>query len=67
MVEHQAAAHGGERNPEFNFRVVKQCKSSIERLVREAVSIDMRGNVLNRKRMYNRCKLTRLIVDLDLD
>ena len=65
MVEHQAAAHGGESNPEFNFRVVKQCKSSIERLVREAVSIDMRGNVLNRKRMYNRCKLTRLVVDLD--
>ena len=27
--------------------------------------IDMRGNVLNRKGMYNRCKLTRLVVDLD--
>ena len=27
--------------------------------------IDMRGNVLNRKGMYNRCKLTRLVVDPD--
>ena len=62
MVEHQAAAHGGERNPEFNFSVVKQCKSSLERLVREAVRIDMRGNVLNRKGMYNRCKLTKLVL-----
>ena len=62
MVEHQAAAHGGEMNPEFNFRVVKQCKSSLERQVREAVRIDMRGNVLNRKGMYNRCKLTKLVL-----
>ena len=56
MVEHQAIAHGGgggERTPEFNFRVVKQCKSSLERPVREAVRIVMRGNVLNRKGMYN--------------
>ena len=65
MVEHQAAAHGGERNPEFNFRVVKQCKISLDRQVREAVRIDMRGKVLNRKGMYNRWKLTRLLLDLD--
>ena len=53
MVEHQALAHGGERTPEFNFIVGKQCKSSLERLVREAVRIDMRGNVINIKGIYN--------------
>ena len=55
--------HGGEDNPEFRFRVVKQCGSSLERQVREAVRIQMRGLVLNRKGTYNRCKLTRLVVD----
>ena len=36
-------AHVGEDQPEFNFRVVKKCKSSLERQVRESVRIDMRG------------------------
>ena len=51
--------------PTFSFRVVKKCRSSLERQVREAVKIDMRGNVLNRKGIYNKCKLTRLVVDLE--
>ena len=53
----------GERKPTFNFRVIKKCKSSLERQVREGVRIEMRGNVLNIKGMDNRCKLTRLVVD----
>ena len=57
------ASHGGKGAPEFSFRVVKSCKSSLERQVREAVRIHMRGNVLNKKGLYNRCKLTRLVVD----
>ena len=64
MLEHQSVAHRGEQaSPEFHFRVVKKCQSSLERQVREAVRIQMRGNVLNKKGMYNRCKLTRLVVD----
>ena len=63
MVEHQAASHGGVGTPEFSFRVVKGCKTSLERQVREAVWIHMRGNVLNKKGLYNRCKLTRMVVD----
>ena len=47
----------------FSFRVVKKCKSALERQVREAVRIQMRGTVLNKKGMYNRCKLTRMVVD----
>ena len=63
MLEHLEASHGGEGPPVFNFKVVKSCKSSLERQVREAVRIQMRGVVLNKKGMYNRCKLTRMVVD----
>jgi hypothetical protein len=63
MLQHQSGVHGADRPPEFSFRVVSQCKSSLERQVREAVRIQMRGNVLNIKGTYNRCKLTRLVVD----
>ena len=65
MVEHQIQSHGGEENPAFNFRVVKQFGSSLERQVREAVRIQMRGTVLNKKGTFNRCKLTRLVVDTE--
>ena len=67
MQEHQQASHGGEQPPAFKFRVVNKCKSSLERQVREAVRIQMRGNVLNKKGLYNRCKLTRLVVDEEWD
>ena len=63
MLQHQTGVHGADRPPEFSFRVVSQCRSSLERQVREAVRIQMRGNVLNIKGTYNRCKLTRLVVD----
>ena len=67
MQEHQEESHGGEQPPAFKFKVVKKCKSSLERQVREAVRIQMRGNVLNKKGVYNRCKLTRLVVDEEWD
>ena len=51
----------GESNPHCS--VVKKCQSSLERQVREAIRIQMRGTVLNKRGMYNRCKLTRLVVD----
>ena len=63
MQDHQLHSHAGEQPPNFAFRVVKKCKSSLERQVREAVRIQMRGNVLNKQGVYNRCKLTRLVVD----
>ena len=49
MVEHQMLAHRGADNPAFRFKVVKKCGSSLERQVREAVRIQMRGLVLNKK------------------
>ena len=42
MLEHLEASHGGQGPPNFNFRVVKSCKSALERQVREAVRIHMR-------------------------
>ena len=63
MVEHLAMAHVGDTKAEFDFKVVKKCKSSLERQVREAVRIDMSGHVLNKKGICNRSRLTKLVVD----
>ena len=55
--------HREEQGAHFKFKVVRKCKTSLEMQVREAVRISMRGSVLNKKGMYIRCKLTRLVVD----
>jgi hypothetical protein len=39
MLEHQVETHGGEDPPQFAFKVVKNCNSSLERQVREAIRI----------------------------
>ena len=67
MMEHEEGVHRGEGGPEFRFKVIKKCKTSLERQVREAVRIQLRGNVLNKKGTYNRCKLTRMGVDEERD
>ena len=67
MREHLQEAHRGEENPDFRFKVVRKCKTSLERQVREAVRIQLRGNVLNKKGTYNRCKLTRMVIDEEWD
>ena len=63
MVENLAMAHVEEKQLEFEFRVVEKYKSSLERQVREAVMIDMCGHVLNKKGIYNRRRLSKLVVD----
>jgi hypothetical protein len=67
MLEHQAAVHRDDLTPQFRFKVVKRCKTALERQVREAVRIEMRGNVLNKKGMFNRGKLTRMVIDTKWD
>jgi hypothetical protein len=42
-------------------------QTALERQVREAVRIEMHGNVLNKKGMLNRCKLTRMVIDTEWD
>ena len=63
MLEHQKLVHKEGAPPSFQFKVIKNCKSSLERQVKEAVRIQLRGNVLNKKGTYNRCKLTRMVLD----
>ena len=63
MHEHHSAAHGGEGEAKFRFRLVKSFKSSLDRQIAEAIRIYKRGNVLNQKGEYNRCSLTRLVID----
>ena len=55
--------HGGEGTPDFNIKTVKTYKDSLSRQVGEAVRIELRGNVLNSQSVFNRCRLTRLVVD----
>ena len=46
---------------------MKSFKSPLERQVAEAVRIQLRGSTLNSMGVYNRCKLTRLVVDTEWD
>ena len=62
MLQHQQEVHKDIKDPEFNFRVVKSFKTSLERQIGEAIRIQSRGNVLNRRGEYNRCTITRLVL-----
>ena len=44
-----------------------QYKTSLARQIGEALRIQLRGNVLNSAGVYNRSKLTRLVVDTEWD
>ena len=63
MVQHAMETHKGERLPMFKFKVVRSFRSALDRQIGEAIRIEMRGNLLNRKGEFNRCSLTRLGVD----
>ena len=67
MLDHMDRVHKEKITmpPPFSFKVVKSCQSALERQVREAVRIERRGAVLNKRGEFNRCKLTRLGVDRD--
>ena len=65
MMEHERAAHRVEDgSPSFRFKVVKGCRTALERQDREAVWIQQRGSILNKRGEFNRCKLTRMNVDV---
>ena len=63
MYQHVVEAHNGESKPSSNFKVVRSFKTALDRQVAEAIRIEMRGSVLNRRGEFNRCSLTRLGVD----
>jgi hypothetical protein len=66
MFKHWAIHHGGMGNMDFKFNIVRGYQDSLSRQVGEAVRVQLRQNVLNSKSIYNRCKLTRLVVDREL-
>ena len=56
--------HPGKTHPNFKFTVVKGARTALECQVREAVRIQARGSVLNKRGEYNRSHLTRMVVDV---
>ena len=67
MTKHWANSHPGPVKPIFHQYVIGFFKSSLDRQVAEAVRIQHRGQVLNSVGVYNRSKLTRLVVDQEWD
>ena len=67
MMKHWTASHPNCQPPKFHQVVARQYKTCLARQIGEAVRIQMRGNVLNSAGVYNRCKLTRLVVDTEWD
>ena len=67
MAKHWTNSHQGSNKPQFIQKVVKSFKSALERQVGEAVRIQLRHNVMNSDGTFNRCKLTRLVIDTDWD
>ena len=49
--------------PEFVMKVVGYHRSALSRQIGEAVRISRRGEVLNSKSEYSRCKITRLSLE----
>ena len=67
MVKHWTVAHQAQPKPTFHLYIVGSYKSCLDRQIAEAVRIHLRGNTLNSVGVYNRCKLTRLVVDTQWD
>ena len=67
MVKHWLLQHPeAALLPEFRFRIVASFQDSLTRQIAESVRIDLRqGGVLNSKTEYSRCKLPRLMVDVE--
>ena len=66
MMKHCSMSHRNEK-PNFNQFVVGKFKTALGRQVGEAIRIQMRGNILNSTGVYNRCRLTRLVIDSQWD
>ena len=64
MLQHQQEVHKDIKDPEFNFRVVKSFKTSLERQIGEAIRIQSRGNVLNRRGEFNRCTMYQMTQEM---
>ena len=61
--KHWELHHQGQGEPQFRITVVGQFRDALSRQVAEAIRIMMRGSTLNSKNGYNRCSITRLVID----
>ena len=60
ILKHWSLHHGGIGEPNYILKVVGYHRTALSRQVGEAVRIAKRGQLLNSKGEYNRCKITRL-------
>ena len=67
MAKHWSNTHQDGPKPKLIQNVIRSYKFALERQVDEAVRIQMRHNVLNSVGTFNKCKLTRLVIDSDWD
>ena len=67
MVKHWLSDHADlPEPPPFHIKVVSSFKDSMTRQISESVRIDLRGGgVLNSRTEYSRCRLPRLMIDMD--
>ena len=63
ILKHWLTEHNGEGKPDFRFKVIRIFKDCLSRQVAESVRIQERGEVLNSKTVYSRCKIPRLTID----
>ena len=66
IYKHWVLHHGSVGVPKFIMKVVKFHRSALSRQVGEAIRIHKRGTILNSKSEYNRCKITRLSLGVEL-
>ena len=61
--KHWTLHHDGIGEPQFVFKVVRQFRDALSRQVAEAIRIMLRQNTINSKNGYNRCSITRVVMD----
>ena len=68
MLKHQVEVHGGDEKADFIFKVVKYHQTALSRQVGEATRIRRRcgdGRILNSRGEFNRCKISRLTLNME--
>ena len=63
ILKHWELHHGGQGSPRFKMTVVRTFRDALSRQVAEAIRIMLRKNTLNSKNGYNRCSITRLVME----
>ena len=67
QVKHWISSHDDlESPPKFEFKIVSSFKDPLTRQLSEAIRIERRGDsILNSKAEFNRCRIPRLVIDLE--